>query len=99
MPENTLYVCSVDFAHEKMLLEATENNKESEKIIKEFDYEKLYDFKDDHLDSPGSVGLLLNIMQELSSTKWELWQNSHAAFIEEKYDIQGTGYIIGIFYK
>lgn len=97
LPDDTLFVASVDFAHEKMLLEALEKNKETESAIANFDYKKLYQFKDDHLDSPASIGLLLNIMQRLGSNKWELWYNSHGAFIEDKYNLQGTSYLIGVF--
>ena len=99
LPDETLFVASVDFAHNKMLLEAMENNKEVEDVIKNFDYQKIYQFQDNHIDSPASLGLLLNIMQRLDSTKWELWYNSHGALIEDKHDLQGTSYLIGVFGK
>lgn len=99
LPEDTLYIASVDFAHEKMLLEAMENNRETEEAIANFDYEKIYQFQDDHTDSPASLGLLLNIMQRLNTTNWETWYNSHGALIENKPDLQGTSYMIGVFSK
>lgn len=97
LPSDTLYVASVDFSHGKMLLEAMEKNNETEEAIRNFDYQKIYQFQDDHLDSPSSVGLLLNLMSGIDATNWELWFNSHGALIENKYDLQGTSYLIGVF--
>src|SRR4030042_4202503 len=68
LPNDTLFVVSVDFTHNKMLLEAMENNKETESAIANFDYEKIYHLDDSYKDSPDSLGLLLNIMQGLGST-------------------------------
>ncbi len=99
LPEDTLYVASVDFSHNKMLLEAMNKNKESESAIANFNYEKIYKFQDDYTDSPATLGLLLQIMQRLGATKWEKWYESHGALIAEKLDLQGTSYIIGIFKK
>lgn len=97
LPENTLYVASVDFSHGKMVLEAMEKNRETENAIKNFDYRKIYTFKDDHLDSPSSIGLLLQTMQQLGATKWQVWYDSHGAFIEDNYSLQGTSYLVGVF--
>jgi AmmeMemoRadiSam system protein B len=97
LPDDTLFIASVDFAHNKMLLEAMENNKEAETAIINFDYDRIYRYQDDHLDSPASIGLFLNIMQRLDATNWELWYESHGALIEGKYDLQGTSYLIGVF--
>lgn len=99
LPPTTLYVASVDFSHGKMLLEAMEKNNETEESLRNFDYEKIYQFKDDHLDSPASVGLLMNLMFRIGATNWELWYNSHGAVIENKYNLQGTSYLIGVFFK
>lgn len=99
LPPETLYVASVDFSHGKMLLEAMEKNNETEEALRNFDYEKIYQFKDDHLDSPASIGLLMNLMSRIGATNWELWYNSHGAVIENKYNLQGTSYLIGVFFK
>ena len=97
LPQDTLFVASVDFSHNTMLLEATAKNKETENVIKKFDFETLYQYKDDHLDSPASIGLLLSTMQRLGATNWELWYDSHGSLIEDEFTLQGTSYLIGVF--
>jgi poly-gamma-glutamate synthesis protein (capsule biosynthesis protein) len=99
LPEDTLFVASVDFSHNNMLLEAAAKNKETENTIRNFDFETLYQYKDDHLDSPASIGLLLSTMQRLGTTNWELWYDSHGGLIEDEFTLQGTSYLIGIFFK
>lgn len=97
LPQDTLFVASVDFSHNTQAVEASTKNRQSEETIKNFDFETLYQYKDDHIDSPSSIGLLLSTMQRLGSTTWELWYDSHGAFIEDKAALQGTSYLIGVF--
>lgn len=97
LPQDTLFVASVDFSHNTQSIEAEAKNKESEATIENFDFDALYQYKEDHMDSPSSIGLLLSIMQRLNSTNWELWHDSHGAFIENKGSLQGTSYLIGVF--
>lgn len=99
LPEETLYVASVDFSHGKSLLEAMGKNLESENAIESFDYGQIYQYQDDHLDSPASIGLLLNSMQNIGATKWSTTLSSHGSLIEEQLDLPATSYLIGIFSK
>ncbi|MCX7928666.1 MAG: AmmeMemoRadiSam system protein B [Patescibacteria group bacterium] len=70
-PYDTVYIAAVDFSHGTSFEEGMTKNEESIKIISEFNYQKLYGLKDDHLDSPSAIGLLLKTMQSLNSTNWE----------------------------
>jgi AmmeMemoRadiSam system protein B len=97
LPENTLYVASVDFSHEKTVLEAEDKNRQSQAAIANFDFESIYLYQSDHVDSPASIGLLLNVMKNLGSTKWNLWFDTHGAFIEDNPLLQGTSYLFGVF--
>lgn len=97
LPSDTLYIASVDFSHNYTLMEALNKNDQSIQALTSFNYDLIYSFKDDHLDSPASIGLLLNIMQQLNSTNWSLVYNSHGSFIEDKLDMQSTSYLIGTF--
>ncbi len=97
LPSDTLIVASVDFSHGRSVIEAIENNRQSEESIKNFEYSKIYQFRDDHLDSPPSIGLLLNIMQDIGSTNWNTWVSSHGSFIDDKFGELATSYLIGTF--
>lgn len=96
-PSDTLYVGSVDFSHGKTVLEAIDKNNQSEQAIKNFNYQQIYQYQDDHLDSPSSVGLLLNVMQNIGSTNWATWTSSHGSFIENNFNISATSYLVGVF--
>ena len=97
LPKNTLYIASVDFSHNMMLLEAMEKNEESIKVLQNFDYQTLLGFQDDHTDSPVSLALLLMAMEQKKATHWETWVSSHGALLTGDQTIQGTSYVIGVF--
>ncbi|MDO8551231.1 MAG: AmmeMemoRadiSam system protein B [bacterium] len=97
LPLQTLFVASLDFSHEEMLLTALEKNKETIEVIKNFDYQTLYRFKDDHLDSPLAVVIFLRVIEKLSGGNWETWDNTHGSVLIDDPTLQGTSYVIGIF--
>jgi AmmeMemoRadiSam system protein B len=97
LPEDTVYIAAVDFSHGQTLESGMSKNEESIKVISEFDYETLYTFKDDHLDSPVAIGLFLETMQVLDSTRWETWESTHGALLTSDPTLQGTSYVIGVF--
>ncbi len=100
LPEDTLYVASVDFSHENMYAKALDNNKESLGVIKNFDYASLYNFVNDnnqHLDSPIGTAVLLKTMSALKATNWQTWYDSHGSQLTDDPVLQGTSYIIGVF--
>jgi len=95
--EKTLFIASVDFAHNVSLEEGLNKNKESINNISNFNYVEILKYKDDHMDSPASIATLLLIMQELGAHNWETWYSSHGALITNKLDLSGTSYVIGSF--
>ena len=97
LPKKTLYIASVDFSHNMMLLEAMKKNDESIKVLQAFDYQTLSSFQDDHTDSPVSLTLLLVAMEQKKSTHWETWVSSHGALLTGDQTVQGTSYVIGAF--
>lgn len=97
LPTKTLFIASVDFAHNLSYLEALENNQESLEAIQGFAYEKINSFDDQHLDSPKSIILLLEIMKEKGSTNFQVLHNTHSALIDQQINSLGTSYLIGTF--
>lgn len=97
LPDNTLYVTSLDFSHENMPIQAARHNTESVTAISGFDYPTLYQFTDQNMDSPASAALLMKVMQKLGTTRWETWFDSHGALLTDSPTLQGTSYVIGVF--
>lgn len=95
--DKTLFVLSLDFSHENMLLEGMQKNTETIQTIETFDYDTLLKYKDDHLDSPVATSLFLQIMQYKNSVSWTLLFTSHGALLEDDPLLQGTSYVVGIF--
>ena len=97
LPQDTLYISSVDFSHNKTTSEGLLKNDESIKAISTFDYKTILDFKDDHIDSPVAITTLLLTMEKLNAKTWETWYTSHGGLLLNKPDLQGTSYVIGVF--
>lgn len=95
--QNTLYIASVDFAHNVSLEEGLNKNKESIDNISKFNYSEILDYHDDHMDSPVAITTLLLTMQNLTAASWQLWYSSHGALITNSLDLQGTSYVVGTF--
>jgi AmmeMemoRadiSam system protein B len=97
LADNTLFIASVDFAHDLPYPEAIENDKESIEAIRVFDYQKISVFDDKNMDSPKSISLLMNIMQKLNAKKFTVLYDTHGALISNDPDLIGTSYVVGIF--
>lgn len=95
--QKTLYVASVDFAHNVSLEEGLNKNKESINNISSFNYGEILNYHDDHLDSPIAVTTLLLTMEDLNARSWQLWYSSHGALITNVLDLKGTSYLVGSF--
>lgn len=98
-PADTLYVAGVDFSHNNLLAEAREFDQESINAIENFNYEQIYKFSNNNLDSPSAIGLLLKIMERLNKKNWELYYNSQGALLEDNPSVPSTSYVIGVFGK
>jgi len=97
LPPKTLFIASVDFAHNLTFQPALSNNEVSIKAIESFDFETIKRFNDSYMDSPASILMLLKAMEAVGARSWETWYSSHSALIEDDPTIQGTSYVIGVF--
>ena len=95
MPEETLFVLSMDFAHEQMAEEGLANNQETIAAINSFDYEKILGFRDEHIDAPVALAAWLRIMGSLGAKEWETWASSHGSLLTGQPTLQGTSYVTG----
>jgi AmmeMemoRadiSam system protein B len=95
--QKTLYIASVDFAHNVSLEEGLNKNKESINNISNFNYGEILNYQDDHLDSPIAITTFLLTMKDLNATSWQLWYSSHGALITNLLNSEGTSYVVGAF--
>lgn len=95
--QKTLYIASVDFAHNVSLEEGLNKNKESINNISSFNYGEILNYHDDHIDSPIAITTLLLTMEDLNAKKWQLWYSSHGALITNLLNLEGTSYVVGSF--
>jgi len=93
----TIYLASVDFAHEVSLEEGINNNSESIKNISNFNYNNILKYDDKNMDSPIAITTLLLTMEKLGAKKWETWESSHGALVLNNIDTNSTSYVVGVF--
>lgn len=97
LPEDTLYIASVDFSHNSTVESGLEKNKESIEAISKFDYQKVLDYHDDHIDSPVAISVFMKTMENLNAKTWETWISSHGGLITNSPTLNGTSYLVGAF--
>ena len=98
LPADTLYVISTDFAHNQMLLPGLENNQQTIKAMSSFDYQTILDFDDRHLDAAVAMVYFMKVMEKLEAKSWQTWHSTHGAELTGDPTLQGTSYVIGVFY-
>lgn len=94
---DTVVIASVDFSHYLNSKEAAEKDVVTRGIIEEFDYENLYRLDNDYVDSPNSIGLLLNLMQKVNAIKPNILFNTNSGILFDNDTIQTTSYFSIVF--
>lgn len=94
----TVFVASVDFSHYLPAAKAREKDKETLKILKSFNYDKLYSLNNDYVDSPKSVGILFSIMQSLGKHDFSVLNNTNSGDILKDDLVPTTSYFEIAFY-
>ncbi len=74
--KNILLLCSVDFSHTLMPIEAAEHDLQTINAVKNFDYATLSSFSDTNIDSPQSIKILLRFLEQLGISKITLLDHS-----------------------
>ena len=95
--EGVIVVASTDFSHYLTAGQANIKDEETLRIIDNFDYNTLFSFNSDHVDSPGSLAVLLMTMQKIGKTNQEILNHANSATINPNFDSFTTSYF-SIFY-
>lgn len=96
---NSLFVLSVDMAHNQMLTEAMEHHQTVKHIFETFDYHTLAQLNDAYMDAPVPTQVFLKTLEAYQATEWRLIEESHGSLILGQPDLFGTSYLTGVFIK
>jgi AmmeMemoRadiSam system protein B len=77
--EGAIIIASTDFSHYLTAGQANVKDQETLRVINNFDYNSLFSFGSDHIDSPGSLAVLLMTMQKIGKAKQEIIYHANSA--------------------
>lgn len=81
LDSNTLVLVSSDFSHYLKSSDAKQKDKETLALLKSWNLTKLLTLNSDHLDSPPSLVTLLEIMQAIGATNFDVFANTDASVV------------------
>jgi AmmeMemoRadiSam system protein B len=91
---DTAVIASVDFSHYLASLEASENDKLTEKLLKFRDSKTLFTLNNDFLDSPQALAVLFMVMEKLGSYDMDILYHSNSGEILGAPNISTTSYFV-----
>lgn len=89
-----LYVASMDFSHYLPLEEANLKDEYTEKVLADFDEEKVSEMTNDHLDSRPSALFMMNTMKAFSAKHLKKWDHSNSDIISKTETGYTTSYFV-----
>jgi MEMO1 family protein len=95
--KTTVIVASVDFSHYLTAEEARARDPETLEAIRNLDSARIMSFRNEHLDSPGSMATVIETVRLLGATRFELRENSVSSDIAGHSLDGATTYIHGFF--
>jgi len=96
--KDAVVLASVDFSHYLSNIQAQEKDKVTFETIKNFDLRQLFTFNNDYLDSPGSIGLLLSLMEKTESRNVQVVDHTNSGELQRNDFIETTSYYSLAFY-
>jgi AmmeMemoRadiSam system protein B len=95
--DGTAFVAAVDFSHYLPPEEARIRDRETLSVLRNLDPAAVLAFSNDHLDSPGSIAVLVETMRLLGATRFELRANTNSAELVGKSPAGVTSYIFALY--
>ena len=97
LDSRTAIVAAVDFSHYLSAQEARLRDRETVAALRSLNPSRILSFGDDHLDSPGSIAVMMEVMRLLGATQFELRENSNSSELSGSALAPVTSYIDGYY--
>ncbi len=97
LEQKAVLVGSVDFSHYLTRAQAEEKDKETLKVMQNFDYLTLAHMGNDHLDSPASLACVLRVAESKDIKEFQVLANTNSGVIMENDLMETTSYFTLIF--
>jgi AmmeMemoRadiSam system protein B len=96
--QDSVLIASVDFSHYLSMAEANKKDIETLEVIKNFEYQRLYELNNDYLDSPPTICTLLKTLQLKGTTQMEVLHHTNLGELVNRNDIETTSYYSILYY-
>ncbi len=97
MKPDTVILASVDFSHYLTGEEAAKKDEETLLALKNKNLGRIFSMNDDYLDSPPSIGVLFQAMNQRGIDNFEVLDHTNSGILLDNKKIQTTSYITLIF--
>ena len=96
---DTILITAVDFSHYLPSKTAWEKDEVTEKVMREYDYQKLFKLNNDYLDSPPSIAVMLMTMENLGKQDFVIINHTNSGELLNDKLIPTTSYFSLVFYE
>jgi AmmeMemoRadiSam system protein B len=97
LDHSTAIVAAVDFSHYLSTNEARQQDRDTLAALRSLDSSSILSFGDEHLDSPASIGVLMEAMRLVGNTDFVLRENSNSSDMGGSLSAPVTSYIYGYY--
>jgi hypothetical protein len=97
MDDHTAVVAAVDFSHYLSAPDAEAKDKETIATLENFDSQAIMRFGDDHLDSPPSIALIIELSRLVGAERFVLRESTNSGVLTGTLSPPVTSYIAGDF--
>ncbi|ATW25307.1 AmmeMemoRadiSam system protein B [Candidatus Formimonas warabiya] len=97
MDQNTVLIASVDFSHYLTSDEAKKKDEEILAAMQSHNLGRIFTMGDDYLDSPPSLGVLFNTMEQMGLNSFQVLNHTNSGILLKNKNIATTSYITLVF--
>jgi AmmeMemoRadiSam system protein B len=97
MKPDTVILASVDFSHYLTGEEAAKKDEETLLALNNKNLGRIFSMNDDYLDSPPSIGVLFQAMNQLGTNNFKVLDHTNSGILLDNKKIQTTSYITLVF--
>ena len=97
MDERTILIAAVDFSHYLPAEQARLRDAESLDALSGVEASRVMTFGNEHMDSPASIALVMEVVQRLGATEFHLLENADSSEVTGGFSGSVTSYVSGYY--